>query len=115
LVLVDHSADDRSSLDPRGGQVGDGIVGPRRSKLMATMRPTPVVVGRILVQHDAAMSVSKDEHAVGGLGPDGTREALGVVVRAGTLRRVLTGLIPASVRTASNAAVNCPARSRTAP
>jgi hypothetical protein len=50
---------------------------------------------------------------VGDLGPCGEHEPFGIGIRARTHGRIFTAWIPVLARTASNDAVNCPARSRT--
>src|SRR3954453_16083618 len=80
------------------------------------MWPPPVVVLGVHGKHVAQVSLSEDQHAVGELGPYGQDEAFGEAVRPRTPRRDLhhlTTSMPASARTASNEAVNWPARSRT--
>ncbi len=72
-----------------------------------------VVVGLVLGQDRPQMSLAEDEHPVGDLRPGSEHESFRVSVRAGAPGRDFTASIPASARTASNDAVNCPARSRT--
>jgi hypothetical protein len=72
-----------------------------------------VVVGGVLGRHAAEVPLAEDQHAVGDLGADGQYEAFGKQFARGQRGGILTTSMPASASTASNEAVNCPARSRT--
>ena len=72
-----------------------------------------VVVGLVLGQDRPQMPLAEDQHPVGDLRPGGEHEPFRISVRAGAPGGIFTASIPASARTASNDAVNCPARSRT--
>ena len=83
LVLVDAATEDGPALDPLLGKVGDGVVGPGRLQLEASMGSPSVVVGLVLAQDRPQMSLAEDEHPVGDLGPGGEHESFRVSVRAG--------------------------------
>jgi hypothetical protein len=70
-------------------------------------------VRSVLGKHPAKVPLPEDQHAIGELGADGQHEAFGEAVRPGQRGGILTIVMPASARTASQAVVNCPARSRT--
>jgi hypothetical protein len=59
------------------------------------------------------VAFAEDQQPVGELGTGGEHEPLGVGVRAGTAGRIFSTVMPASANSASKAAVNWPARSRT--
>jgi hypothetical protein len=87
-----------------------GIYAARSYSLM---RPPPVVVGRVLVQDGPQMPLAEDQHLVGDVGPGGEYEPLRIIVRPRAPRRDLHHLDPRICQHRVNAAVNCPARSRT--
>jgi hypothetical protein len=89
------------------GDVGHGVQ-PQRS-----MRPPAVVMRGVQGKHMTQVPLTKDQHPVGDLGPHRQHEAFGEAVRSRTPGGILTTSMPASTRTASNDAANCPARSRT--
>ena len=49
------------------GEVGDGVVGPGRVELAATVRSSSVVVGLVVGQDRSQMSLAEDQHPVGDL------------------------------------------------
>jgi hypothetical protein len=116
LVLVDQSAKDPPPPCSRRRKVGDpghrDVVTVRWSQVSGSVRAMPVVVGGVLVQDRAQVPWPGDEHPVGHLGPDSAYPPLGVDVRPRAARRDLHHLHPAPASTASNIAVNRPARSR---
>ena len=59
------------------------------------------------------MLLAEDQHPVGNLGPGGEHEPFRIGVRRGLRGGIFTASIPVSAKTALNASVNCPARSRT--
>ena len=59
------------------------------------------------------MPFAEDEHPVGELRPCGEHESFRISVRPRAARRNFHDLDAAPARTALNASVNCPARSRT--
>jgi hypothetical protein len=59
------------------------------------------------------LSFIEDQHLVGDFGPDGEDEPFGIGVRERRTGRIFAAWIPALVRTVSDDAVNCRARSRT--
>jgi hypothetical protein len=69
-------------------------------------------MGLILGQDRLQVPLAEDEHPVSDLGPGGEHEPFGISVRSRAARRDFTTSIPAPDSTASNASVNCPARSR---
>jgi hypothetical protein len=48
--LVDEAAEDRPTVDPFLGEIGDGVVGPGRVELAAAMGTPSVVVGLVLAR-----------------------------------------------------------------
>ena len=89
------------------------MVGPGRAELAAAVGSSSVVAGLVLGKDAAQVAFAEDEHPVGDLGPGGEHEPFGVGVRARTPGGIFTASRPVLARTASNDAVNCPARSRT--
>ena len=89
LVLVDEAAEDRPTLDPLPGEVGDRVVGPGRAELPAAVGAPPVVMGRILGQDRLQMPFAEDQHLVGDLGPGGEHEPFRITVRPRAARRDL--------------------------
>ena len=63
----------------------------RRSKVKRAVGPSAVVVGGVLLQHDAQMSLPGDEHPVGAFGPGGEDPALREGIRSWALGRDLEG------------------------
>jgi hypothetical protein len=59
------------------------------------------------------LSFIEDQHLVGDFGQDGEDEPFGIGVRERTTGRIFAAWIPGLVRTVSDDAVNCRARSRT--
>jgi hypothetical protein len=101
---------DRPNMTVSGSQVPGAV---RWLQVPGPVRATPVVVRHILVQDRPQVPWPGDQHPVGDLGPDGAHPALRIVVRSRAARRDLHRLDPEAGSTASNAPVNCPARSRT--
>ena len=89
------------------------MVGPGRAEPPAAMRAPAVVVGLVLGQDRPQVPFAEDEHLVGDLGPGGEHEPCRKAFARGLRGGIFTASIPAPARTASNASVNCPARSRT--
>jgi hypothetical protein len=52
-VFIDEAAEDWPALDPFLGEVGGGVVGPRRVQLVAAVGPASVAVGFVLQWLDA--------------------------------------------------------------
>src|SRR2546421_3689212 len=92
----------------RSARGGLGVAG----KSSASVGSLAVVVPGVLGQDGTQMPLTEDQHRVGGLGPDSEPKPLRVCVAWGLRGGILIASIPASARTASNDAVNCPARSR---
>ena len=59
LVLVDEAAEDRPTLEPLLGEVGDRVVGPGRAELPAAVGAPPVVMGCVLGQGSSADAVRR--------------------------------------------------------
>jgi hypothetical protein len=74
------------------------------------MGSSTVVLANIFREYDKQVSLAEDQHAVGEFGSQGAHEPFGEAVRPRTPRGIRTTWMPMSVRTASNDAVNCPAR-----
>ena len=77
------------------------------------MGPPPVVMSHVPVQDRPRMPPTEDQHPVADLGPAVSTNLFRITVRPRLRGGIFTISIPASVRTASNAAVNCPAQSPT--
>jgi hypothetical protein len=99
--------------DPLLGKVRDRVIGPGRAELAAAMGTTSVVMGLVLGQDRPQVPSAEDEHPVGDLCPGGEHEPFRVAFARGLRGGIFTASMPASARTASDAPVNCPARSRT--
>jgi hypothetical protein len=89
------------------------VIGLGRAELAAAMGPSPVVVPGIFGQDRPQVPFAEDQHPVGDFGPGSEDESFGIGVARGLRGGIFTASMPASARTASNDAVNCPARSRT--
>ena len=74
LVLVDEAAEDRMTLDPPLGQVGDGVVGPGAGGAGGCDGAPPVVMGLVSSHDRPPMPFAKNEHPVGDLGLDGEHD-----------------------------------------
>jgi hypothetical protein len=66
----------------------------------------------VLGQDRPQMPLADHQHPVSDFGPGGGYESLGISVRPWAAGRDRQASMPAAARTASNDAVNCPARSR---
>ena len=77
---------------------------PWWAKVASAMWPSTVVVANVFREHDTQVPLTEDQHAVGEFGSQGADEP--------AWRNPATWML-VSARTASNDAVNCPARSRT--
>ena len=113
LIFVEEAAEDWPALDLFLGKILHGVIGPGWLELECAVRSSPVVVLGILGHHDAQVSFAEDRHPVGDFSPGGEHEPLRIgVSREDFGAGILTASIPASARTASKEALNCPARSR---
>ena len=74
----------------------------RRAHLPCPMRPRGVVVGHVPGKHPAQVLLTKDQHPVGDLSPNGQHEAFGKQFARGHRGGILTTSMPASAMTASN-------------
>ena len=113
FVLVDQSAEDRSAPDPAIDRLGDKRFRTRRTQLQRSMWPPRVVMHGVPGKYPAKVLLAEDQHPVGEFGADGQYEAFSEAVRPRTARRDFDNLDTGIASTASNEAVNCPARSRT--
>ena len=75
-----------------------------RAEIASTVGSAPVVVGRVLRNHDTQVAFAEDQHPVCYLGPRGEHESLRKGVRARTLGGIFTAWMPALARTASKEA-----------
>jgi hypothetical protein len=66
------------------GWLGDGHSRTWWAQLEGAMRSLRVVVGGVLGQHAAEVSLAEDQHAVGEFGANGQYEAFGEAVRLRT-------------------------------
>jgi hypothetical protein len=74
---VDQSTEDGSAADPLVVEVSNGRLGSGRVKVQGPVGRCPVVVGDVIGQHEAQVSFTHDEHAVGDLAPYGAHPTLG--------------------------------------
>src|ERR1035441_6498248 len=88
FVLADQAAEDRVASDPvEWDRERDHVlvaVGCLKAK--RAVGPSAVVVGGVLLQHHAQMSLPGDEHPVGAFGPGGENPALRKGIRSRALR-----------------------------
>ena len=82
---------------------------PQVSRPVRTML---VQVREVLIQDRVQVPRPGDQHAVGDLGPHCAHPAFGIGVCSWATRRIFTTSVATPASTASNASVNCPARSR---
>jgi hypothetical protein len=109
---VDQTAEDGSALDPFCGGMGARMIRPWRLEVERAVRASTVVVAQVLGQNGTEMPFTEDQHPVGHLRPDREHEPLRGGIARGRRGGILTAVMPASARTASNDVVNCPARPR---
>jgi hypothetical protein len=81
FVLVDETAEDRSTPDQAVYRIGDRRFGPGWMQLQRSMGTSGVVVRSVGGQHVAQVSLSEDQHPIGDFGADGQNEAFGEAVR----------------------------------
>ena len=107
LVFVEETAEDGPTFDPLLGKVGDGVVGPGRAEFAAALGALSVVAAGISGEDRPQVPFTEDQH------PGGEHERFGIGVRPRASGGIFTASMPTPAGTASNDAVNCPARSRT--
>lgn len=113
FVFVDQATENASTLDPFRCHMGDWVVELGWLEVQRAVRASSIVVPRVLGQDNAQVPFTEDQHPIGYLCPNREHEPLRVGIRTGLRGGIFTAVMPASARTASNDAVNCPARSRT--
>lgn len=88
FVLADQAAEDLVAPDPvEWDRERDHMpIVAGCSKVKRAVGPSAVVVGGVLLQYDAQMSLAGDEHPVGAFGPGGENPALREGVRSRALR-----------------------------
>jgi hypothetical protein len=88
------------------------LLNARLAQVAAPVRAMLVVMHGVLIQDRVQMPSPSNQNAIGDLHPGCAHPAFGIGIRSRATRRDLHHLAPPSANTASNASVNCPARSR---
>jgi hypothetical protein len=111
---VREAAEDLFSADPGLGEVDLGWPGAslsRRELTQGPVRPGGVVVTQVLGQHLAQVVLIDDQQLVEDLAAQGADEPLADGIALGACGGLATIPTPSAANTASNDAVNWPARS----
>jgi hypothetical protein len=89
VVLVDHAAEDLPALHRRVRRNCGWLVVIGWPLLPGLVRPMPVIVPNVGLEHRPQVGFVVDQHPVGALGPYGAYPTFGVTVRPGRPRRGL--------------------------
>jgi tryptophanyl-tRNA synthetase len=89
------------------------VGGLERAKVAGAVGSSAVVVANVFYEHDTQVPLAEDQHMVGEFARRVRMNRSAKQFARGHRGGVRTRWMPTSARTASNDAVNCPARSRT--